>query len=285
MTALSEFEAWIETAVYKLSSDTQTLAREELEAHFWDSVDAYLEQGIDSETACRTALADLGNGAVVQTQFQETHLSEGRYKTAVLLGALLPMGLLIPAFLNRFEQIDLLLLLFLTLPALYGFATLRILLEQRYMFFEAKRPLACLQFSGGLVIVSMMLAYMLLGSPILSVLTDFYLLKRPSPITVILSILVIVGVVGVGGCMIWLGEQLMEIPSQPDGSIRLFRLLSIGVGLSILICLGIAWSATLEIFGVVTLTAVILAVVEYALLIWLLFRGIINNSPHPMQLT
>ena len=78
------------------------------------------------------------------------------------------------------------LFLFLGVPTLFGFATLRVLLEQKYGFFDAKRPLWLLQLSSWLVVLGSGLNYVWFDSPLGVTLGNFYLRKPLSEANVFL---------------------------------------------------------------------------------------------------
>lgn len=281
-----DFEKWLHTAVKQLPKDVQTVVQDELTAHYLDAVDAYIAAGLSKKEANETALIDLGQASQTQQQLKETHCAGRRYKTAVLLGTLMPIGLLLPIFfIQFFGSMDLVIFIFLALPALYGFTTFRIYLEQQYGFYEAKRPLFLLKLCGTSILLANSLTLIFFQESLLFMMGAFYFEERPFSTSTIFVIIAIVAIIGVALSLIWLGEQLMGLPTKPELPLHIFRSTLLVGGASILITVVVAWLANILMSVIFTNITIVALVTQYAFLIWLLFRASVNSINQPMQFT
>lgn len=91
----SPFEHWLNQAAEGLPAETAAAVQEEIRAHYEDSVRDHLLRGLAPDAARAAALAELGDFEETSSGFKQTHLREGRYLKAALVGMVYAAGYLL----------------------------------------------------------------------------------------------------------------------------------------------------------------------------------------------
>jgi hypothetical protein len=276
MTSNTEHELnqWLDEATKALPAKVNAHARQELQTHYEDAVEAHSAQGQSPFEAHRAALAELGDAKEIARALRETHLAERRYAIAAMLALLYPMSLFVTLgplggydFLSIFISNALLLI-----PSLYILSAFRLLLRGRFNFECANGAIALV--SAGLVVLTTTptIATLLLGQPTATQMLRVFG-EGASPLQPAFDAVAALGVFIAGGGLVWLAERLMFLENSLYGLRLPFRLMAFLLGASLMsFAVAVTLNATtLALFSNVFI--LLFATVTYCLWTLIFFRA------------
>lgn len=142
-----DFEQWLAEAARGLSDEVRAMTQDELTAHYEDTVAAYMGKGETAVSAHQLALTALGDSRETRQALRDTHLAERRYKTAVVVGLVLPLLMPVGLVLSKNAEWGLALMAFL--PLFFALYTLDFYLRQSCFLMALSEPSNCYSLAAG----------------------------------------------------------------------------------------------------------------------------------------
>jgi hypothetical protein len=278
---------WLETATKGLPSHAAQMARDEIGAHYADSVAEYRAMGKTEAEARRVALADLGDVRATARALRDAHLARRRYAIAAAACLVYPVTLGLLSFLEATVLRSDVLTEFVYLGSalisiLYALSGLKRLLGHEAH--SSRRLFALIAWAFVVADVAILASQAVFGQRTIANTTRRGLHDATTFLQAAFDLVDLGGeVIGATGLLL-LGARLAKVENPLYGLRGLVSWLAITVGGTLLISVV---TAALNIYipaVVATLLGMVALVVTFALLALLFFRAAYRGPRRPAQI-
>lgn len=262
-----EFEQWLAQAIQGLPDEVRAITQDELRAHYEDTVAEFMEKGETAVSAHQRTLKTLGASRETRQGLRDTHLAGRRYKTAVVVGLVLPLLMPVGLFTIPTEWV---LALTAFLPLFFALYTLDLCLRQVYFFDGARRAVQLLLIGGGVSVVISLLFPILFGCSIFAGGGC----EGETAVLLISYGLMYAGIILVGICFLNLSCSLSALKKSGNIVLTALRYLCFINGIALLIAVP---AVVFQSFGIAVLMTFILVftlMLTLGALILLFFRAV-----------
>lgn len=226
-----DLDCWLNTVTRRLPADVAELIREEITAHYEDSVADALATGLSPLEAHRQAMAALGDTGDVAEGFSATYTAPQRYLIAAAIGMLYPLAYLASIPLNIQLSGEAVFNLTLFLPLLYVAYGFKTVLVQR----PHGANLTIYERVIHTGIVAMCLArffgWIIYHHPMIAETYTRSLAEARSMLELLLNGVALLGLMLVAAGFVMLGERALHLRETLYGLLKPSGVLVIGCGL------------------------------------------------------